>query len=219
MNQKSPIYKYSGNDADVTWDKRLCIHIAECGRAACELFEGGRDPWCQPDLVNIQDVVDIVQRCPTGALSYEIKNDEQANESAPKQNAIVVSNHGPLYVHGQLDIDGAQDDMPGVAFRAALCRCGQSENKPFCDNTHEKIDFRDRGAVGETGDGLEQHGGTLTITRAPNGPLLINGNVQIIAASGRVAWEGTKVALCRCGGSNNKPFCDGQHKAIGFEAE
>lgn len=57
------------------------------------------------------------------------------------------------------------------------------------------------------------------MNKAPNGPLLLEGNLTIIAASGRAAWQGTKCALCRCGASKNKPFCDGAHKAAGFEAD
>ncbi|NJK31333.1 MAG: hypothetical protein HC927_02350, partial [Deltaproteobacteria bacterium] len=67
------IKRYPGEKADVCWDSRLCIHVGECGRAANELFEGGRDPWCRPDLVAIEEVVDVVRRCPTGALTYERK--------------------------------------------------------------------------------------------------------------------------------------------------
>jgi CDGSH-type Zn-finger protein len=109
--------------------------------------------------------------------------------------------------------------MPGVSFRAALCRCGHSANKPFCDNSHDKVRFRDAGAVGETGDGYTVQGGKLTIKPSSNGPLLLSGNVAIRAASGRLAWKGTRVELCRCGGSRNKPFCDGSHKEIGFTSD
>ncbi len=108
--------------------------------------------------------------------------------------------------------------MPAVKYRAALCRCGESKNKPFCDNTHEKVDFRDRGAVGDSGSGCEP-GGKLTIQRAPDGPLLLSGNFSIVSGAGCATWHGTKAALCRCGASKNKPFCDGAHKDIGFEAD
>ena len=108
----------------------------------------------------------------------------------------------------------------GVRHRAALCRCGDSKNKPFCDNTHEEAGFRDRGALGESGDlTLEATSGPIAVTRAPNGPLLLNGGFVIRTASGRVGWKGTKAALCRCGASKNKPFCDGAHKEAGFEAD
>jgi CDGSH-type Zn-finger protein/uncharacterized Fe-S cluster protein YjdI len=209
---------FEGERADVTWDGRLCIHIGECGRAEGDLFVGGRDPWCQPDVSGADDALDVVTRCPTGALSIRRK-DGGAIETAPKGNQVVVANHGPLYVTGDLAIDGAADDMPGVKFRAALCRCGLSKKKPFCDNSHEEGGFRDRGAIGSKGDGFEGEGGTLTISRAKNGPLLLSGKVELRTASGRLAWRGEKCALCRCGQSKNKPFCDGSHKAAGFEAD
>jgi CDGSH-type Zn-finger protein/uncharacterized Fe-S cluster protein YjdI len=210
------IHRYEGRDGDVTWDSRLCIHVAECGRAKKELFVGGRDPWCRPDVVALEVVRDVVARCPSGALVLESK--DGAAETAEPENTITVSPHGPYYVRGALAIAGAPDDMPGVRFRAALCRCGASSNKPFCDGAHDKSGFRDYGAVGERGNGAED-GGVLSVDCAKNGPLLIRGNFSIRAASGRVAYRGTKASLCRCGHSNNRPFCDGSHKAAGFEAE
>lgn len=217
MSEKK-VFKYDGAEADVRWDERLCIHIGECGRANNDLFVGGRQPWCRPDEVSPQEVADVVNRCPTGALTYDRK-DGGPGESADAENVVTVVYNGPLYVRGDLEIDGAADDMSGVRFRAALCRCGQSTNKPFCDNSHEEAGFKDYGAVGDSGDGFEAPGGTLKVGRAPNGPLLLSGNLTIVAASGRKAWTGKKVALCRCGSSQNKPFCDGTHKAVRFEAD
>ena len=211
------IYEYPGDKINVCWDERLCIHIAECGKAKGELFVGGRQPWCQPNLVDVNEVKDVVERCPSGALCYQVK-DGSAPESAPPENTIWVIYNGPYYVRGDLDIEGAADDMPGVKYRAALCRCGVSKNKPFCDNSHETINFRDYGAVGEPGDGIQQTGGKLTISAMPDGPLIVSGNVTIFAGSGRQAWQGTDVALCRCGASKNKPFCDGSHSAVGFKS-
>jgi CDGSH-type Zn-finger protein/uncharacterized Fe-S cluster protein YjdI len=217
MSEKK-VFDYDGAEADVHWDGRLCIHIGECGRAKNDLFVSGRQPWCQPDQVSPDEVAEVVNRCPTGALTYERK-EGGAGEAADAENVVSVMYNGPLYVRGDLRVDGAAEDMSGVGFRAALCRCGQSKNKPFCDNSHEEAGFKDYGAVGDSGEGFDAPGGTLEVGRAPNGPLLLNGNFTIVAASGRKAWKGTKAALCRCGHSQNKPFCDGAHKKAGFEAE
>ncbi|MFN0064289.1 MAG: CDGSH iron-sulfur domain-containing protein [Myxococcaceae bacterium] len=219
MSKKSQVVRYEGEAGTVTWHGGLCIHVGECGRAKGELFVSGRQPWCQPDMAAGQsELVEVLKRCPSGALAYE-KDGVVAKETPPAHNQIAVANNGPLYASGQLEIDGAKDDMPSVRYRAALCRCGESKNKPFCDNSHEAAGFIDHGAVGDAGTKLSSEGGPLQIKRAPNGPLLLQGNLRLVAGTGRVAWTGTKAALCRCGKSANKPFCDGTHKPAGFEAE
>jgi CDGSH-type Zn-finger protein/uncharacterized Fe-S cluster protein YjdI len=207
--------KFGGEEIDVEWDGRLCIHIGECGRSTGDLFVGGRNPWCVPDISTKAEVREIVERCPSGALSYHDKDGEQ--ETAAEENTITVAYHGPLYASGKLEIWGRPDDMPGVEYRATLCRCGKSANKPFCDNSHIKSRFDDNAAVGDKGTTLESIGGKLDIKPLPDGPLLIKGNLTIRAGDARVAWQGTETALCRCGASNNKPFCDGSHKKAGFK--
>lgn len=215
---KDPIFVFQGEKMDVSWDERLCIHIAECGQAKGELFVGGRKPWCVPDNSESNEVEDIVKRCPSGALSYQYKNGTSETLSA-KENKVTAIYNGPLYIEGDLEIDGAKDDMSSVKFRAALCRCGASKNKPFCDNSHIDIKFKDFGAVGETGNGLSDTGGKLNVAAVQDGPLMLKGNLSIYAGSGRLAWQGESVALCRCGASKNKPFCDGMHNEIGFKSE
>jgi CDGSH-type Zn-finger protein/uncharacterized Fe-S cluster protein YjdI len=214
---KSPRYRYPGKAADVVWDERLCIHIGECGRAKGDLFVAKREPWCQPDLTSVAEVVDVCERCPSGALVYEVK-DGGTVERPTSRNTITVTYNGPLFVRGDLAIEGAALDMPGVRFRAALCRCGQSKNKPFCDNSHETAGFKDTGAVGEQGKGLEAEGGKLEIKPIKDGPLQLRGNLTLIASSGLARWRDTEAYLCRCGSSNNKPFCDGSHKRVGFKS-
>ena len=211
------IYRYPGKELDVEWDGRLCIHIGECGYDQSDLFVGGRTPWCQPDRVSRERVIEVVRRCPSGALTF-IDNSGDLQEQPAQSNTVQVTYNGPLFVQGDLDIEGASDDMPGVRFRAALCRCGQSKIKPFCDNSHAGAGFSDYGAVGESGEPLQQVGGKLEVSAAKDGPLMLSGNLTIIAGSGRVAWQGTQAALCRCGASRNKPFCDGSHKAAGFKS-
>jgi CDGSH-type Zn-finger protein/uncharacterized Fe-S cluster protein YjdI len=209
---------YPGQAVEVTWDKRLCIHVGECGRAGGGLFVSGREPWCEPDQVSADQAIDVVARCPTGALFFRRK-DGGAEEEAPAVNTVTVANHGPLYLRGRLAIEGAPDDMAGVRFRAALCRCGHSKLKPFCDNSHEAAGFSDRGAVGQAGEGLSEEGGPLEVKCLKDGPVVLYGNFTLYAASGRAAFRGTRAALCRCGDSKNKPFCDGTHRKNGFTTE
>lgn len=212
------VFTYPGTEIDVQWDGRLCIHVGECGRAEGDLFVGGRQPWCQPDLAGVADVEEVVRRCPTGALTA-IRKDGEASEHPAERNRAVVSQDGPVYLEGDLRFEKAAEDMPGTRFRAALCRCGESKNKPFCDNSHRAAGFRDSGAVGKAGKELAEIGGPLDIKPRPNGPVIVSGNLSIVSGAGRDAWSGTMVALCRCGASKNKPFCDGTHAEVGFEAD
>jgi len=212
------VVQYPGKKATVSWNGRLCIHVGECGRAKGELFVGGRDPWCQPDLTTNEEVADVVNRCPTGALTVDFA-DGSSKEQPESVNTVNVAYNGPLFVRGRLAIENAPADAPGLAFRAALCRCGKSRTKPFCDNSHEKEGFSDYGAVGETGADESGAGDELTIKPIKDGPLMFIGNLTIRNSGGRDAWHGERVALCRCGESANKPFCDGTHKRTGFKSD
>jgi CDGSH-type Zn-finger protein/uncharacterized Fe-S cluster protein YjdI len=214
---KRSSYDYRGELADVHWDARLCIHVAECSQAQGELFVAGRQPWCIPDKSSPQELAAVCERCPSGALTYTDKSGR--SEQAAPENTVNVIHAGPLYLRGDLKLQDAPMDMVGIRFRAALCRCGQSRNKPFCDNTHLETGFRDPGAIGESGPGSQARSGALSIRPVPNGPLLLSGPATLIAGSGRVAWQGESIALCRCGESKNKPFCDGNHKAANFRAD
>jgi len=215
---RKTVFQYPGKKATVSWNRRLCIHVGECGQAKGDLFVGGRDPWCQPDLTSNEEVADVVNRCPTGALTVDFA-DGSGKEQPEPVNTVNLAYNGPLFIRGRLVIEGASTDAPGLAFRTALCRCGKSRNKPFCDNSHEKEGFSDYGAVGETGTDDTGARGELTIKPIKDGPLMFNGNVTIRNSSGRDAWHGDRVALCRCGESANKPFCDGTHKRAGFRSD
>ncbi len=208
---------YPGSKTEVHWDGKLCIHYGECGRASGELFVGARQPWCQPDLSSDEEIRDVLLRCPSGALTAKFA-DGSGVEPDVEENQLAVTQNGPLYFSGALNIEGATDASAGTRYRAALCRCGASKNKPYCDNSHIKSGFADSGAVGETGPGHSLVSGELNIKPLENGPLLVNGNLTIYASSGRQAWQGEKVAFCRCGESKNKPFCDGSHRQAGFRS-
>ncbi len=98
--------------------------------------------------------------------------------------------------------------------------CGASKNKPDCDASHTAAGFK---ATGEP-DALESkvldgRGGELKVTPAKNGPLLFEGNLEICSGTGKTINRVTKTALCRCGQSSKKPYCDGTHNKIGFTTE
>ena len=211
-------HDYPGKEITVTWDGRLCIHIGECGYSEGDLFVGGRDPWCKPDESTVDYTIEVVKRCPSGALSYRCA-DGSVEDAPAAENSVQLVYNGPLFLEGDLDIAAAGDDMPSTKFRAALCRCGASKNKPFCDNSHVEAGFQDMGACGKKGSELESTGGKLSVTTLKDGPLMIKGYFRIVASSGRIAWSGEQAALCRCGASKNKPFCDGSHNGIGFTAD
>jgi len=165
--------------------------------------------------MDVERVAELAHVCPSGAIRYRRK-DGQPDESAPPVNLVAVREAGPYAFRGDLRINGE-----ATGFRATLCRCGASKNKPFCDSSHHEIHFDASGepATGDQTQMLPVRDGPLQIDPQINGPLQIRGNLEITAGTGRMVARVTTARLCRCGASNNKPFCDGSHTRIGFQAE
>ncbi|MDH3283634.1 MAG: CDGSH iron-sulfur domain-containing protein [Acidobacteriota bacterium] len=140
----------------------------------------------------------------------------------PATNSVDVSANGPLHLQGNVRVTGKDGTLISDESEVWLCRCGASKNKPFCDGSHSKIDFVDEGVLAEGGAGSPasvSSAQALTITVMPAGPLLIKGPVELRDAAGTVARRCEKGALCRCGASETKPFCDGTHSKIDFQGD
>jgi CDGSH-type Zn-finger protein/uncharacterized Fe-S cluster protein YjdI len=217
MGMSDTAQRYTSDAIDVTFDSNRCIHAAECVRGLPVVFDTHKRPWIQPGNANADTVAAIIERCPTGALHF-VRKDGGAGEATPTQNTVQVCANGPYYVRGDVHIITPEGAVVVEDVRMALCRCGQSQYKPFCDNAHLESGFQHDGQVEANDTTLDSEGGELVITPRTNGPLKLQGNYIIVSADGTSTNRGNATALCRCGGSHTKPFCDGTHKTIGFQA-
>ena len=203
-----------GRDLTLSFEARRCIHARYCVTGAPTVFLANvKGPWLHPDTLPVERLAAIAHECPSGAIRYRRK-DGKADESVPPVNLAAVREAGPYALRGALRLDGVD-----IGFRATLCRCGASKNKPFCDGSHHEVNFAATGepASGAT-DMLPVRDGPLHVDPQPDGPLQVRGNLEITSGTGRVVARVTSAYLCRCGGSANKPFCDGTHAKFGFRS-
>lgn len=139
---------YSNGEVTIVWKNDLCIHSTICWKQATglpEVFNPAERPWIKPEGSPTEQIISQVDKCPSGALSYFMNADAEKNktETVIVENIIEVSPKGPLLVYGNVTIkdkDGTETKKNKVT---ALCRCGASGNKPYCDGSHNKINFED----------------------------------------------------------------------------
>ncbi len=210
---------YESEAIDVQYELKRCIHAEECVRRLNAVFDTQKRPWIQPEHSTADSIAETINHCPSGALHYTRK-DGGAAEPIPEANTIRLDADGPLYVRGDVTIINGEDVFVLQDTRVALCRCGASKNKPFCDNSHKDIHFEAADTLKEGAEaGLEvlpTPGGKLELKPQTNRSLRVRGNFAILNGKGEEVFKGTEQWLCRCGGSANKPFCDGTHKTNGF---
>lgn len=212
MKQRITLYK--GKSVEVTYDSAICLHASECTNGSSRAFNPKRNPWVDPNGEDPATILAIVARCPTSALRARKLDPEIEDPKYPTTSKIQVTADGPLFVHSpDIKINGAS-----AGNRMALCRCGASSHKPFCDRSHKTIGFEDPGAINSDVRANFTQDTSLRLTLCEDGPIIAEGAMEIRTASGRVAVRTQRVVLCRCGGSKNKPFCDGRHEALGFKA-
>ncbi len=196
------------------FDGGRCIHSRHCVLEAPTVFLANTPgAWIHPESTTVEHCVRVAHACPSGAISYE-RHDGGPQEAAPAVNVVRVRENGPYAVHAQIGLPA------GSELRATLCRCGQSKRKPYCDGSHVAAGFAATGeAATLASEPLARRDGPLAIDPIPNGPLQFAGNVEICSGTGRTVLRTQSARLCRCGASENKPFCDGSHARVGFRSE
>jgi uncharacterized Fe-S cluster protein YjdI len=140
--------KYTNNEVTVVWKPKQCIHSTICWKGLIEVFNPKERPWVKMDGATTEKIIEQVQKCPSGALSYYLNTEIAADEPSDKVVAesaqimkVEVTPNGPYLIKTECLIvhsDGREETKTGTV---ALCRCGASGNKPYCDGGHRKVGF------------------------------------------------------------------------------
>ncbi len=211
---------YEGEGIRVLWDSSLCIHTGRCLIAEPQVFDLARRPWVDVGAASAERIAVAVELCPAGALRYQ-RTDGAPEEAPPSPTRLIPAPDGPVVARGRMRLETPDGQLLSEETRLTLCRCGRSDNQPFCDNAHRRTGFRAPGLV--MGDDLEgpadeqpaQPGPTSVVPKT-NGSLRLTGEMTLETPRGEVVARRSRISLCRCGQSANKPFCDGTHREVGF---
>lgn len=204
-----------GSHSVLRFEANKCIHSRSCVLDRPDVFVPNvQGAWIHPDRATPGELDALARNCPSGAITCE-PLDGRKPETAPLVNVARLRENGPVALSAELTLDGQP-----AGLRATLCRCGASANKPYCDGSHSGAGFVASGEPAViTSQPLAARNGPLSVTALPNGPLLLSGNLEICSGTGKTINRVTKTALCRCGQSANKPYCDGTHTKVGFKTE
>jgi CDGSH-type Zn-finger protein len=122
-------------------DRSLCAHAARCTEGLAAVFKYGSKPWIDPAGADVAAVVEVIRRCPSGALSYTLDGPEPPRP--PVAPSVLVTKNGPYEVTGAIALTDATNNLGNTTPSYTLCRCGASKNKPFCDGSHASSGFTD----------------------------------------------------------------------------
>ena len=201
------LQEYFGREITVYFNRSICSGAGACVRGLPTVFRSGdSSSWIFPDADTPEKIIERVKACPSGALAYRTDGGDVVVEESGEEKITVVKD-GPYHVEG-IALDTPNAPTHGAASKYALCRCGFSKNKPFCDYSHAENGWRDgddeaapqaaSAAPGETAE-------------AGDGPIVADNEPALVQLKG-----GETHAFCTCGRSEGQPFCDGSHAGTAF---
>jgi uncharacterized Fe-S cluster protein YjdI len=140
-HQPDVLKQYAGPGITVHWEPKLCIHVSNCVRVLPGVFNPDARPWVDAEAASADELAAAIESCPTEALSYS-RTDDAPQETPESPTKVSPRPNGPLFVRGDIEVIDAEGNVIRRATRIALCRCGQSSNKPYCDLTHRAVGFK-----------------------------------------------------------------------------
>ena len=134
---------YDNGEITVVWQPHKCIHSAICFRGLPSVFNPQNRPWVTINGADTDTIAQQVEQCPSGALSLRSKEEEKISEHPTTESTVLieVSPNGPLIVHGRVTVRDTVGNEVEKSQVTAFCRCGQSQNKPYCDGSHARVGF------------------------------------------------------------------------------
>lgn len=134
---------YKKENLSVIWQPDLCIHSTNCFKGLSRVFNPSQKPWVNVEAASSEEIVNQIDKCPSGALSYRYENDMEDNKESTTNNLnINISDNGPILINGPVRIRYNKTEELNTSGNIALCRCGHSTNKPYCDGSHKKYGFK-----------------------------------------------------------------------------
>ncbi len=141
---------YVGQQVTIVDNRGICAHSGRCTDRLATVFHAGSDPYVTPSGGRLDEIIRTVRDCPSGALSFAVDGREAREEvdQARREPTILVSKDGPYRITGAIPlVDDDGTDVPRAAGASrehySLCRCGHSQNKPFCSGMHYYVNFTD----------------------------------------------------------------------------
>jgi uncharacterized Fe-S cluster protein YjdI len=156
--------RYKNNDITVYWKPSACVHASYCYRELIEVFDPSRRPWVDMDGSSTEKIIEVVNLCPTDALTWKWNDDARNNEvgrdqvnhikfrrpelldiKEPVQEeqpvSVKIMSDGPIVLKGNFTLAYDQTKRDVQEGIISLCRCGASDHMPFCDGRHRKVGF------------------------------------------------------------------------------
>ena len=136
------IKEYESEDLTVIWKPEKCIHSENCWKGLPGVFNPNERPWVNVEGASDSEIRTQVDKCPSGALSYKLKEPTMDDSNIQDEQIVEVAKDGPLMVYGNIKVKLADGSEVSKHRVTAFCRCGASSNKPYCDGSHKKVDFQ-----------------------------------------------------------------------------
>lgn len=138
--EKKFVKHYSNGEITIVWNSDLCTHVSYCFTELPEVFDPSERPWIKADGATTKRIIEQVNRCPTGALTF-FYNDAEKNEPAlplEEKGAVRINimENGPVVIKGKSVLKHKNGKEKVFDDMLALCRCGKSKNQPYCDGSH-----------------------------------------------------------------------------------
>ena len=142
MEGKEIVKEYSNDDITVVWKPQKCIHSANCVNGLPSVFKPNDKPWIQVGDAEKNALMETIDKCPSGALTYRVAGEDTSKDQGSSGTSCQLVMDGPLIVTGPITLVDQSGSKVLDAKSTAFCRCGASENKPFCDGKHKAIGFK-----------------------------------------------------------------------------
>jgi uncharacterized Fe-S cluster protein YjdI len=158
--------KYTNGEITVYWKPSACVHASYCYRELIEVFDPSRRPWVDMKGASTEKIIEVVNLCPTEALTWKwndeeknknigrdqlnhvsfrrpelIQNDDNVRTSKEPAASVKVMPDGPVLISGNFNLEYGTTKKQVKDGMTSICRCGRSDNMPFCDGKHRKIGF------------------------------------------------------------------------------
>jgi uncharacterized Fe-S cluster protein YjdI len=136
------IKEYTNGEVTIIWKPGLCAHSTNCIHGLPIVFDINKRPWINALGASTEEMINQVNKCPSGALSYYLNNKKVKGDTKMSDVKLDLLENGPILVKGNIELKNSKGEVLPTEETVALCRCGGSKNKPFCDGTHNSNDFK-----------------------------------------------------------------------------